>query len=568
MRFLITPEFKELFDDAPLSIEKLIPTVPIETIVRISCFVNVQLFLNKADSKQDLMILQVWLTDQPQEIRKEILRRYSIYKSKNPDGVMFAQHHVLGFLHECIIVNDDLSFLPDDYMKPEYQLLALKFYTYILNKRDQKVKIQSDEPHNFYKRIWSLAIGQDALNTDTNYFNTLIKSMCFFDYFQFELNHEAEVKKFLENTGCENGKNYAFKNISLLQQVTNSVEPDGTRTFLFTPEKELTPLYELLSLNLENYKRDHFNSKNFVGLKESPVYKINGANMFSVVNWNFFGNKIYSGLIFDFYNRSGIKSDKKNDFVNHYKPKVAQMVERHLFAGLIKGIFEKDHTTIRFDEKIDNHPDAYIRIGKRIFLFEIKDALFPSSAIESRDYEEIKRAVDDKYNRNNKGTGQIIRQLQHLKNHTFEGRSYEELNLKARNLIIYPIIIYTDPHFGTIGFESYLNQELKSIIVRENLEDHFGKISRLAFINLDFFIQYFSSLRSPENRLDKLMDFYSQQLQKSERKFSKYRTIENEFNSHFTFENVCHDRVYAKRLDDNYVKDIFRLLNLHRGLDE
>lgn len=568
MRFLITPEYKHLFDDEPLSIEKLIPKVPIEVIVQISCFVNAQLFLNKADSQQDLMILKVWLADQPQEIRKEILRRYSIYKNREPDGVMFAQHHVLGFLHECIILNQDLSFLPENYMKPEYQLLALKMYVHSLNKRDQKIKIPTDTTENFYRRTWSLAIGQDALNTDTYYFNTLIKSMCFFDYFQFELNHEAEIKTFLENTGCENGKNYAFKNLSLLQQVTNSYKPDGTRSFLFTPEKELLPLYDLLSLSLEKYKQDHFDSKNFIGLKESPVYKISGTNMFSVVNWNFFGNKIYSGLIFDFYNRSGIKSDKKNDFVNHYKPKVAEMVERHLFAGLIKGIFEKDHAIIRFDEKIDNHPDAYVRIGKRIFLFEIKDALFPSNAIDSRDYEEIKRAIDDKYNRSNKGTGQIIRQLQHLKDHTFEEKSYEELNLKPRNLIIYPIILYTDPHFGTIGFESYLNQELKSMILSNNLMDNFGKISRLAFINLDFFLQYFSALRNSENRLDKLMDFYSQQLQKSEKKNLKSRTIENEFNSHYTFENVCYNRVHPKRQDDKYVEDIFRLLNLHRGLDE
>jgi hypothetical protein len=480
---------------------------------------------------------------------------------------MFTQHHVLGFLHECIILIEDLSFFPEDYMKPEYQLIALKMYVNSLNKRDQKINIPTDNPENFYSRTWSLAIGQDVLNTDTYYFNTLIKSMCFFDYFQFELNHEAEVKTFLENTGCKNVKNYAFKNLKLLQQVTNSRGLYGTRSFLFTPEKKLLPLYDLLSLNLDKYKRNHSDSKNFIGLKESPVYKISGTDMYSVVNWNFFGNKLYSGLIFDFYNRSGIKSDKKNDFVNHYKPKVAKMVERHLFANLIKGIFEKDHTIIRFDEKIDNHPDAYVRIGKRIFLFEIKDALFPANVIDSRDYEEIKNAIDVKYNSNNKGTGQIIRQLQYLKDQPFEDKSYEELNLKPKNMIVYPIIVYTDAHFGTIGFESYLNQELMTIIRNNNLMEHFGKISRLAFINLDFFLQYFISLRTPENRLDKMMDFYSKQLQKSEKKFLKSKTLENEFNSHFTFENVCNHRVYSNRTDSKYIEEIFRLLNLHRGLD-
>jgi hypothetical protein len=567
MKFLITPEYKYLFDDDPKSIEKLIPTIPIETIVQICCFINSQLYFSKGDSQKDLMVLQIWLSEQPQEIKNEILKRYLVYKNIEPNGIMFVQHHILGFLHESIILNEDLNFLPEDYMNPAYQLLALKFYVHSLNKRDQKIKIPSDANENFYKRTWSLAIGQNVLNTDTYYFNTLIKSMCFFDYFQFDLNHEEEVKTFLKNTGCENGKNYAFKNLSLLQTVTNSYKPDGTRSFLFTPEKELIPLYDLLSLNLSNYKRDHFDSKNFIGLKESPVYKINGTDKYMVVNWNFFGNKIYSGLIFDFYNRSGIKSEKKNDFVSHYKPKVAKMVERHLFANLIRGIFEKDHAIIRFDEKIDNHPDAYVRIGKRIFLFEIKDALFPANAIDSENFEMIKSVIDEKYNCKNKGTGQIISQLQHLKSQSFEEKSYEELNLKPKNMIVYPIILYTDPHFGTIGFESYLNQELISKIRSNNLMEHFGKISRLAFINLDFFLQYFTSLSTSENRLDKLIDFYSKQLQKREKKFSKSRTLENEFDLHITFENVCKNRVYSNKKETNYIKEIFRLLNLLRGLD-
>ncbi|MES2554924.1 MAG: hypothetical protein V4604_02175 [Bacteroidota bacterium] len=568
MKFVITPEYQDLFDDSPELIEASISKVPLDVIVKICCYVNSQLYLNKSDEQLDLFILNTWLADQTIEARTQILGKYKTYKTKNADysAVIFSTHHVLGFLHDCIILNNNQNDSTKDDFDPSYQLAALKMYVHGLNKRDANINLEIAESTNFYHRNWPMMIGQDVLNTDANYFNTLIKSMCFFDYFQFELGHDKEVKKFLENTGCENGKNYAFKNLKLLQDVTNLVKPDGTRNFVFTPEEGLIPLYDTMSLNFKEYKSNHSESKNFSGLKEFPLYKINGTNVFSVVDWNFFGNKIYSGLVFDFYNRSGLKNEKKNDFVNHYKPKVAEMIEKHLLAGLLKGVFEKENVVIQFDSRIDNHPDAYIRIGKRIFLIEIKDALFPAGAIESRSYDKIKSAIDEKYNSRNKGTGQIIQQLQHLQLSTFEDKTFEKLKIKRRNLIIYPIIIYTDSHFGLHGIGSYLNHEFSTKVDNE-LSNTFGRISRLAFINIDFFIQHFSALKNPKNRLDRLMDYYNQRIQKSEKDFLRHKTIEKDFEVHSDFEHICHNQVYERSQSNDYVQEIFESLNLNRGVE-
>src|SRR5690606_31479094 len=102
-------------------------------------------------------------------------------------------------------------------------------------------------------------------------------------------------------------------------------------------------------------------------------------------------------------------------------------------------------------------------------LFEIKDALFPADVIDSRSYEAIKKLMDDKYNGNNKGTGQLVKQLIHLKTGTYENKSFEDLGIKRRNLVIYPVLVYTDRHFGMPGFNRYLMDEFSNRIAQINL---------------------------------------------------------------------------------------------------
>ena len=122
-----------------------------------------------------------------------------------------------------------------------------------------------------------------------------------------------------------------------------------------------------------------------------------------------------------------------------------EITEKFLFKKILSKYLNEKHSKLIFDDSnIEGFPDAYYRNGKHIFLFEIKDAYFPVDAINSYSYKEICDAIDLKYNSTSKGTGQIIKQLKRLVTSPFEEKSYDELKLKTRNLIIYPIIIYTD----------------------------------------------------------------------------------------------------------------------------
>jgi len=205
---------------------------------------------------------------------------------------------------------------------------------------------------------------------------------------------------------------------------------------------------ESFVLDYTKYANEYSNGeRNFSGLKESPLFRINDGE-YLVFNWNFLSNKLYNGLLFDFYLRSTI-SQEFPTFLAFKKYISESVIEKFIFRKLIEQSFRKKQTKVIFDNLvISGMPDAYVRDNKYIFLFEIKDAFFSSSTMSSLSYSKIKETIDQKYNTEKKGTGQIVKQLKHLINSSYEENSFEKMNIKRRNIVVYPIIIYTDSLFN------------------------------------------------------------------------------------------------------------------------
>lgn len=569
MQFLITPEYKDLFNDHPPTFKDLFELVSADMIIKVVSYINAQLYLNLNDTAKQRYLLNTWLSDQGEEVRLKIDSRYQAFNSDDREKVgLFAPHYILGFLHEFLSKNNGgLKENNTIENQKKSQLLLLKAYVHYINEANKKINIKDIPRDNFQERTWPIMVGQSTINENLNYFSTMIKSMCLFDFFQFEVDKKEFIDRFLLNTGCENGKNYAYRNIKLVQDGTNArIGRNHDRGFTFNSSPEMIPMYDRMAINFSNYNTDHKNSDNLTGIRKFPLYKLN-TNSYSVIDWNLFARKIYSGLIFDFYERSGIKKELKGDFINHYKPLISDMIEKHLFRKLIKSIFNGVRSEISFDDAaVDGSPDAYVRIGKRIFLFEIKDALFSAKAIESKSYAKMKSVIDEKYNSNKKGTGQLLNQLEFLKMSSYEDKALSELKIKHRNLTIYPIIVYTDPNFGLLGIESYLNAEFKRKVKSRGLDKEYGTIRRLAFIDLDFFIERLIYLKKPQYRLDKLLDKYDKKLKAYEKKYQKSELMADHFLSHSTFQDVSFKGIPYNKMGDGYVKQIFDDLNLMRGL--
>ncbi len=223
------------------------------------------------------------------------------------------------------------------------------------------------------------------------------------------------------------------------------------------------------------------------------------------------------------------------------------MIEKHLFQKLIDKCFNKKHITLLFDNgEFQGFPDAYVRDGKNVFLIEIKDAFFPSSSVNSLSYNTIKDTIDQKYNNEKKGTGQIVKQLEHLIEATFEQKTFDQLRLKKRNLRIYPIMIYTDNFFNIPGMNQYLKSEFSNKLKAKNLNREFEKIEHLTFIHLSFLVDNIHFLSNPKFTLKKLIDEYHQRIGRMEKKFEKVKSMESMFSVNDSFESYLQN-VYAEK---------------------
>jgi len=324
-----------------------------------------------------------------------------------------------------------------------------------------------------------------------------------------------------------------------------------------------------MSLSITEYSEKFKDrSNNYQGIKESPLIKY--KDYLIIINWNFISNKLYDSLIFDFYKVSKISHSKKYSNFPNFKNYIAnEITDKKLFRKLIPEFLNVKYSVLKFDDqKVQGFPDCYWRHGKYIFLFEIKDAFFPAKITESYSYGQIKEVLDKKYNTDSKGTGQIIKHLLKLKSRLFEDKNLEELKLKQRNLVIYPIIVYTDFIFQTPGFNRYLSQELKIKIKKENLQNEFSIIKDLSFINISFFVN--SINLSGKFSMKNLLDSYLNHLRSIEKKISRNKSIDlmNKLNIDFELYSSRYfkkNRIIEK---DPKFRKTGKILGLHDSFPE
>ena len=312
----------------------------------------------------------------------------------------------------------------------------------------------------------------------------------------------------------------------------------------------------------ETYAEDH---RNYSGIKEKPLFRL-GENTYLVLNWNFFYNKLYEGLLFDLYMHSTIAATARFKTFPNFKQYVSEEVtERFLFKKLLCAALHKKHSVLLFDEKLrQGFPDAYYRSGNNIILFEIKDASFPVKAINTTSFQAIKDAIDAKYNQPNKGTGQLVSQLGQLLTRSFEttaGYKY------ARNLTIYPVMVYTDHFFSMPGINSYLQEAFDERVNDAKLKPNFKSIRPFVFIDIRFLINHLDILRKNGTGLIDLFEGFYQEQVRAQKKIKRSNDLTLFFDCYQTFETAVrkkHEILMYRR--EGFVKTIVDTLELTKGL--
>jgi hypothetical protein len=571
MEVILNPEFSDLFPGEIVTAEELLLGVPSRLTIQLMALIGAELYSNDQGLSTQGKIMEMLMAKQSPQIRAEIVNRAFGGLNRHPGETtyFFTASYCMNFMHYEIV---HFRELPDEDLTPAQELNVFKAYFLIAeqyakeNKKDNP-EIQVDDEHYFGKMMWPALLDQFEVCQPVNPYLMMLRGVVFLNYLQFHSEYTVYVENYLRQHGKPTVLHYVLDIFQILLTNYKSIGQGGTGTSSFAVKKAdgFESIFNQFTLNVAEYQTAFGTQKsNYTGIKSKPLFRLND-DTWIVLNWSFLQNKMYEGLLFDFYEHSGIREIPHFNKYPHFKSFVGgKITEEYLVRKLLRSMFRAKYQILLFDEqKTDGFPDAYYRIGNEVFLFEIKDAYFPASVVNSFSYEKIIQEIDKKMNSKGKGTGQLVKQIQRLSKTPFETpQRYKH----ARNLEIFPVIIYGDIFFNIPGINAYLEQSFRKQIKETEMEVSFKKIHALTFINISFLIQHFDQMQTPRTCLGSLIRQYTQFLAKSEKKFNRTHEMVDHFEMHSPFEQVAGKLMHDTFGVRDYVKASMEALDITEGL--
>jgi hypothetical protein len=567
MKMQILPVFKDIFpNEHQPEIKDLIKSIPTDAILKVCCYINSQLYFSKERLKTEIKIFVHFI----ERIQDDKLRNAPYYRLREfqqkivgQDTAIFPLPHTLKLI-EIAYQSDYIPYDKDT--TPEQDLDILKSLLILnsdVNNKTSAIFRETDisSHESIYKVFWSSLLPDPTVFLRKNLVISVYKSVCFLKFLQVK--YPKNLEEYVKVNQVDHFIRIPLKLFELYSNGYNR-EKDFFYSHFKSDIMENNPVILNLSLDVANSSREEYFRKklnlNYKGIRTYPFLKLKG-NEYHISNWNFIIEKFYEGMVFDFFQKTDIRKEKGIGSFENYKSRMGDDFSNVFFMDLMKEIFSalpliclKDKER---NEKCDY--DFYIRIKNCVFFFEFKDVLFPINET----YDEIKSTIDTKLVSNekekHKGIGQIVR---HIRTFNTDATIYDDLKKEGiflKDIVVYPILIYSDHAFGMTGVNDYLN----SIFENEIKKDVFSfQVRGLAMISLDFFMEEFDTFHFGISDLVNVLELYYKLKSESDEMFSKNKnpiTLQNKYDG---FE------VTIRRNLDSNSKDLMSSVFFERILNE
>jgi hypothetical protein len=403
----------------------------------------------------------------------------------NYDGTLFARRYLLTmFLKELKRRNHNSI----NEHEPIHEYNFLLSYLIVIDeiKEVDEALIEIAKKYDFkvmpsMPLLWASHINQYEFNDWINPAFELFKLLSFCKYAYH--NYKGHLKELINK--------YNFKNIS---ELIGSFHQIVKASMHNEPEELLQRLYFIVpNEGLGNNHLDSLCINNICDkeqlsisdLRKFPLFKTEKRG-FMVIDETMYMKKIYRGPLFELHKETSLA--EIIDFADYKNNVSKKCFEEILFNGIVSQLVQSEDSCVHFDNNDEvGEPDLYYRFKNEIFLVEFKDYLFPDSVLETKNFGNFKKYIEEKFLKSqnkNKGIAQIINCIESLIKNKYEFDS--ELSMKIRNgelLKIYPIICHTDFMFSMPGINEYLN-----CLFGENLKtkklNHRG-IHNITLVNLE-----------------------------------------------------------------------------------
>lgn len=455
MDIIVFPTYGELFPNEPIpNLESLLQKVPPLLAIQIYSFANSRTHLRPFDLIDQERIFGDWLRGIEKSKRSGIYYNYIRFKSKiensNPKGqiTIFNPITLLQLVEQFLT---GPSFEKSESSQEEMELFLLKIYLLKNEHANSKEKNIEINAARFYEFIITQVAAQYEFTNRKDIFSQLLIAIEFFRFLSKSPKFSLYYNEFLELKKIKSHGQYLMQIIAIYN---HSMQNQMHNNFTIDNAFFISSFFDSISHDLsQTIEKTTAPDKDFKIIRDKPLLKLD-HNKYCPLHFNFFIDKVYSGLIFDFYKSTSLKT--KYPKFNDYLKELGTIIEENVFHRYIEKCFKNKYTIKVDGSKYSSleYSDYYVRENNSIFLFEFKNSIIKSSVKYSGDYKQIEDEIKsklyyDKVSNQDKGIKQLKKVIQKLANGGFEFDKYREKTNGQIN--IYPVIVYTDNFFQLMG---------------------------------------------------------------------------------------------------------------------
>lgn len=321
MRLQIFPRYDDIFPGDPLpELEDILCKSSAGLLLKSFAYLNSKLHLNRSNLDVHERIFYGWLKSVDADRRISILENYSVFKSRafadGCDVVLYSPVIILKIIQEIII---RFSSLPVRSSSSNDHFIMLEAWLVMNEKFDNGIKVdaKSDEEESFLAKLIINEGAQYEFLRLKDWGYQLILARVFFDFCSKRPELLIYLNEFLRVKNLSSFIDY----ITFLAETYTNAIIGETFGFKISPDGvNATSLFDSMAYDLANNPFNDLSEEikldeDFKMLRDRPLIRDFDGSYY-IMHYNFFVDKLYQGLQFDFYRSTSIKI-LKNTFSDY-----------------------------------------------------------------------------------------------------------------------------------------------------------------------------------------------------------------------------------------------------------
>jgi hypothetical protein len=494
--------YSDIFDQEPPDLDEVIARIPSKIAIMYFSFLCSELHLAPSDSEVQKRLIERIINRQSNIVQNSIRSKYERLSQSAPT-ILLDTCTAMELMNR-VMQNYNGSEAPDTNPTDELNILMAILIVNDKFNTNHRFEGSTNLFETFCSMTWPVHIFSTELRLKKNHFHEVYRGIKFAQHIENSPEFRPAFKALFPEIDepC-----YLYpSNVFYLYGKTGFNKDTSTfySWFSFNVEKDIKYTLPWI-LSHTNITQPGYIANDYRSLRSFPLIKLS-EDRYSVVNWNFILDKMFNGLIFDLFEKSGISDptsaiyDVRYSNLPGFKSAISGMFSENLCIDLFRSALS-DYEIEEGDDNALNNQDLYLRKNNKIGFIEHKDPLFTKKA----DYHSIKKVLDSKLI-NDQGATQLVELIRKFK----EDYLYIEGGLGQHytedQLVVYPIIVVTDSAFALTGMEDYVNNAFQ-----EKLEE-IGElpfiVNRLVIIDLYSLMNLHDPIALGEKDFFELLDAY------------------------------------------------------------